>query len=61
MLQRFLSAASVGELSVFLDELNSDVRCSCISCFALRRRYDDFIYGALVRLHFIIIQGRLCR
>jgi hypothetical protein len=38
MLQCFLAAASVGEMNFFLDELNTDVRCSCLSCFALKRR-----------------------
>ena len=38
MLQCFLTAASVGEANSYLDELNIDVRCNCISCVGLERR-----------------------
>jgi hypothetical protein len=48
MLQRFLAAASVGKMNCFLDELNYQVGCSCISCFAMKRRcvslWNSFLF-----------------
>ena len=44
MLRCFLAACSVGEASEFLDEMNSTVMCSCISCFALKRRWGWLVF-----------------